>query len=398
MSIINEIRMISGPLIEEAKALSLRTFHQQIDWQDRQIGIMGPKGVGKTTLLMQRMAQNENSGLYLSLDHPLVSTTSTLSIAKQFYIEGGRNLFLDEVHKYAHWSEELKNIYDTLPALKVVFSGSSTVRLSAQGGDLSRRASLYSMPVLSLREFIELESGHVFKPVKLGELISRHEEIAREITAQLQPIPVFRRYLDHGAYPFYREGLARYPDKLRATVLYTIESDLVQVHQLEPRYIPKLKKLVQLLASEVPFTLNISALAQSLDISRATTLRYLELLELGGILALLQRSGRGYQKISKPEKVYLDNTNLLHAFAAGKEEVGTVRETFALSQLRASGQNAEAPARGDFLVNEKYTFEVGGRKKSKAQLTGADTGYVFRDDIEVGSGSIIPLWLLGLLY
>jgi predicted AAA+ superfamily ATPase len=398
VSVCNEIRLVSLALIESVRALQQRAFHHKVDWSERLIGVIGAKGVGKTTILLQQLIKAEKTSLYLSLDQPLVTQTSVLEIARQFYIEGGTRLYLDEVHKYPNWATELKNIYDSLPKLQVVFSGSSVISLMAQGGDLSRRAAMYTLPILSFREFLEIECALTIPAISLGDLLRNHEEYAKQICAQIKPVSFFKEYLTHGAYPFYREGTARFADKLRNAVLYTIESDLVQVHQLDPHYIPKLKKLLHLLATTVPFSPNMSALAQSLDISRATTLRYLELLELGGIIALLQRHGRGYQKIAKPEKVYLENTNLLHAFAGSSFEIGTVREIFALSQLRGAGHAVLAPSSGDLFVDDRYTFEIGGKSKSDLQLAGAENAYVLRDSIEVGSGSIVPLWVVGCIY
>jgi hypothetical protein len=229
-------------------------------------------------------------------------------------------------------------------------------------------------------------------------MLQKHEEIAREIVASLQPVPYFKAYLQHGAYPFYREGVAHYMDKLRNAALYTIETDLVQVHQVDPNYIPRLKKLLQLLALAVPFTPNISALAQSLEISRASVLRYLQLLELAGILALVQPPGRGYQKLSKPEKIYLDNSNLIFAFSGGAPNVGTLRESFCLSQLRAAGHSLQVPREGDFLVDDDVILEVGGKSKGQQQIKEHSRAFVLRDDIEVGHGNMLPLWLLGFLY
>lgn len=398
MSICDEIRIITASQIEATRGLVPRNFYNKLDWSDRLIGILGPKGVGKTTLLLQRFLAHEEESLYFSLDHPLATVSSLFEIAQQFYVEGGRFLYFDEVHKHPPWSGELKNIYDSLPELKMVFSGSSAVHLHAEAGDLSRRASIYNMPILSFREYLEFEKAGNFPFVCLDDLLAESKSFAERIVADVRPMPFFKQYLKNGAYPFYRDGLARYSDKLRNTVLYTIENDLVQVHQLDPHYIPKLKKMFQLLASQVPFNINISAMSQSLEISRATTLRYLELLELGGIINLLEKKSRGYQKLTKPEKIYLANTNLLSAFSRGDNNVGTVRETFALSQLLSAGYQVQSSERGDFLVDGQYTFEIGGRNKTAEQIKGIKSSYVFRDDIEIGSGAILPLWLLGFLY
>jgi predicted AAA+ superfamily ATPase len=398
MSIFNILRLESLSAVSLAASLPIRRLVAKIDWGDRLIGILGPKGVGKSTALLQQYAVLADEGLYLSLDSPSSFEHPLLELARQFYTNGGRVLFLDEVHKYPGWSLAIKNIYDQVPKLKVVFSGSSALHIHASDGDLSRRASIYQLPVFSLREFIALETGMDLPTISIGALAKTGNSFADQIVQKIQPVPHLKRYFENGAYPFYLEGVSRFHAKLRSIVNYTIEADLVQLFDLDPRYVPKLRKLLQMISVSVPFTPNISSLAQALEISRASVLRYLELLERGGIIALAHAPGRGYQKLSKPEKVYFDNPNLVWAFASGRHEIGQLRETFVISQLRSAGIKVEIPLKGDFLVDGQLFIEIGGANKGEKQIHGQSNSIVLSDDIEVGAGRIVPLWVVGFLY
>lgn len=398
MNHVQELRLLSAPMLVQAEQLTRRDYYYSIDWEERLIGLLGPKGVGKTTILLQRCTGLGEKSLYVSLDQTMAAAVSISALARAFYLEGGRCLMLDEVHKYPNWSVEIKNIVDAQPQLRVVFSGSSAIRINAQKGDLSRRAAIYHLPVLSLREFIHLETSRRPPVFRLEEILENHQTIAAELVKSFSPMEFYKSYLAHGAYPFYREGLTRFWDKLRNSVLYALESDLVQIHQLDPQYIPRLKKMLQMVACEVPYTPNISALAQSLEMSRLAVLRYLQVLASGGILFLLEEHGRGYQKLAKPEKVYLDNTNLLHAFSGECRESGTLRETFCANQLNSAGHQLKAPPAGDFLVSSRFVLEVGGRKKKSRQIKQAAHGFVVRDDIEIGAKNAVPIWMLGFLY
>jgi predicted AAA+ superfamily ATPase len=398
MNIFNNLRLESLSAIDRASSLAVRGLVAKIDWSDRLIGLLGPKGVGKSTALLQQCSAQGDAGLYLSLDSPSALEHPLLELARQFYTNGGKTLFLDEVHKYPGWSVAIKNIYDQVPKLRVVFSGSSALHIYASDGDLSRRASIYQLPVLSLREFIAIETGMELPTISLHTLAESGNAFAAEIVQKLQPVPYLKRYFENGAYPFYLEGVSRFHAKLRNVVNYTIEADLVQLFNLDPQYIPKLRKLLQMLSTSVPFTPNISSLAQALEISRASVLRYLELLERGGVIALAHSPGRGYQKLAKPEKVFFDNPNLVWAFAAGRHEIGQLRETFVISQLRSAQSKVEIPPNGDFLVDNQLLIEVGGAAKGDRQVRDQKNGIVLRDDFEVGAGRILPLWVVGFLY
>ena len=397
---LDSLQEVSAALTVLTTGLGARPLLASIDWNDRLIGIIGQKGVGKTTLLLQRMQSlaGQNESLYISLDNPIAQNVPLLELARTFHQEGGGALFLDEVHKYPEWSANIKAIYDSLPGFRVVFSGSSALHLHSGKGDLSRRLSLYHLPTLSLREFAELQLDQKFDTYSLDAILQNHVAIAKELLRKLQPIALLKKFLKSGSYPFYREGLARYSEKLVQAINQTIESDLVFVNNIDPRYVPKLKKLLYLISTSVPYAPNISAISQAIESSRATVSQYLEYLQDAGLIALLRAKGRGYEILAKPEKVYLENTNLLYALGQERSNMGSLRETFLYNQLRGANLKVEYPSTGDFLVRGKIILEVGGKNKSRSQLEGSANAYVVSDGIEIGSRTKIPLWLFGFLY
>lgn len=398
--IIDKIRGYNDLILREVILPAPRSLVAKIDWDDRLIGLWGPKGVGKTTILLSKLlaSKNNQDTLYISLDHPIFASRSLVELAEQFSKLGGSMLLLDEVHKYDNWSSHLKAIYDTLPQLKLVFSGSSALHLNKVRGDLSRRASMYKVPVLSLREFIEIEAKIRLSVWKLKDIIQDHRSLATEELLKIKPLKFFSNYLQYGAYPFYQEGKARYFEKIIQVINHTLESDLVFVHGLDARNSAKLKGVLNLVANSVPFAPKISDIAQAIEISRPTVSQYLEYLQEGGIIAMLPAAGKGYSKLAKPAKIYMDNTNLLLAVGRDLTDMGTKRETFAASQLREAGFSIEAHPECDFLVNSGLLIEVGGPNKPKAARRYASNVSVVIDEIEVGIKNEIPLWMLGFLY
>lgn len=374
-----------------------RYFLKKIDFREKLIGIVGARGVGKTTALLQYIKDNNlplEKKLYISADSIEISDTTLFDIAKEFSQKGGKVLVIDEIHKYQNFQRELKQIYDFLD-IQVIFSGSSAIRLEHSRYDLSRRAILYRVNGLSFREFLEIKTGHSFNSYSLDEIIKNHIQIVAEISSKIKPLEYFKEYIEKGFYPFFFENPSTYLIKLEETINTTIESDIGFLYKVEHGNIIKLKKLVKMLCSSEPFELNLTKLANNIDIDRQTLYRYLEYLHLGNIIFKINPKTKGKNIFSKPEKVYLNNTNLYFAYCVDRK-IGTIRECFAASMLREKHQLSYSKEKGDFIIDDKIVVEIGGKNKDLSQVK--DFGFVFADDIQFGTGRIIPLWLLGFLY
>ena len=371
-----------------------------VDWNDRLIGLTGARGVGKTTFLLNHIKENLQSSekvLYVSLDDLYFSQNTLLSLAEIWVKSGGTYLFLDEIHKYSNWSQELKNIYDRYKQLKVVFTGSSVLDINTGNADLSRRAVIYKMEGLSFREFLNIESGSNFKVRTLEEILNNHQEISQEVLAEVRPLAFFSDYLKYGYYPYYLENKATYHRKLLGTINLMIEIDLPYLRNVEVKYIHKLKKLLYIIANAVPFQPNVSKLAADMEISRNTVMVYLNYLQETKLLNLLHSKASSDAYLAKPEKIYLHHPNLMYAINATPIQIGTVRESFFYNQVNNVHQTSYTP-HGDFLVNENYTFEIGGKNKSKKQIKKLNNAYVAADMLEYGFENKIPLWMFGFLY
>jgi len=377
-----------------------RYLEKEIDWENRLIAIKGARGAGKTSLMIKYINdhfRNDPAILYASLDHLYFTSNTLVDLADSFEKRGGRILFLDEVHKYAEWSREIKNIHDTFRNLKVVFTGSSILDILKGKADLSRRVMIYDLQGLSFREYLEFETGISFTPFSLEEILKNHRDIARDVNARVKPLVYFRDYLRQGYYPFYKEGVNGYPSRLMNVINLTLESDLPMLRNVESKYVPRLKKLLYMIAISAPMQPNISKLSQTIEISRNTVQLYLEHLCDARLLNLSRRARSGYALLAKPEKIYLHNTNLAYILARDKPDVGSVRETFFYNQVGVE-HTIHIPERGDFMVDDKYTFETGGRSKKSNQISGVPDSWVLADDIEFGFENKIPLWLMGFLY
>ncbi len=377
-----------------------RNFLDEISWDEQLIGIKGARGVGKTMLLLQHAREkygNDKACLYVSMDDATFPFNNILELAESFSNTGGQCLVLDEIHKYPNWSQELKNIYDRFPDLHVIFTGSSVLHIHGGKADLSRRAVIYNMHGFTFREFLEIETKQKFEILTLQQVLETHEKLAVSICNLVKPLAYFRDYLRFGYYPYYLQNRNTYPIKLSSTISLMLETDLPYLLGVDVKYVSKLKRLLYILSSNVPFKPNISKLAESLDMSRQTVVLYLNYLKEAEIINLLYRSGKGYGTLAKPEKVYLNHSNIAYAINEGTAEIGTMRETFFLNQLSIANK-VELSEKGDFLVNEKYTFEVGGRGKKFKQIEGVKNAFIAADDIEFGYRSKIPLWLFGFLY
>ncbi len=395
---INDLQNIFLNTLQLNKSKYKRYFHKSIDMNDKMIGIIGPRGAGKTTFLLQYLKElplSFEKKLYFSADHVEVANYSLYEIAEEFAKIGGEILVIDEIHKYQNFEKELKSIYDTFN-LKVIFSGSSALQLENSKADLSRRAVLYRVNGLSFREFCELESGINFQNYTLEEILSNHIDISIEINEKIKPYEYWTNYLKNGFYPFYKENINSYNLKLSETINLVIETDLPLVFNIEPKNIFKLKKLISMLCSSKPYELNISALASKIEINRNTLYSYLHYLEAGSIIKMVKSKTKGDKIFTKPEKVYLHNTNLSYCYCQN-QEIGTIREQFFANQV-GHKHTLHYPLKGDFMVDEKYTFEVGGKNKDFTQIKNIPNSYVVADDIEIGSRNKIPLWLFGFLY
>lgn len=378
-----------------------RYLLESIEWDDRLIGIKGAKGTGKTTLMLQRLKSvygNSMEAIYVSLDNYYFTKNRLFDFAEEFYLMGGRILFLDEVHRYPGWSLDVKNLYDLYDDLKIVFSGSSALQLHKAEGDLSRRAAIYNLHELSFREYLALSKKAIFKKYSLDEILSDHKEIALELTKDLSIIPLFKDYLKEGAYPFFAEAKGQFYDRLVNTLNVTIESELQIIEGINYHTCFKLRQLVAVLADSVPFKVNISDLSRTVGLSRDVLLRLLKALDRANLIKGIQLDGSPMGYLTKPDKIYLNNTNLLFALNSGKgNPEGTMRKVFFMNQMLQS-HVVKASKTGDFLIDGKYTFETGGATKSYKQIAGTENSFIAADNMEVGYGNKIPLWLFGLMY
>jgi len=375
-----------------------RYFFDTIDFSENLIGLIGARGIGKTTFLLQYLQSLDISSdkkLYFSVDSIFASNLKLFDIAEDFYNLGGEILVIDEIHKYKDFEVELKEIYDFLD-LKVIFSGSSAIVLEHKKADLSRRAMVYRLKGLSFREFLELKLDKKFDSYDLDKILKGYIKIAKDISNEIKPIKYFKEYLDYGYYPFYFEANQNYCIKLEETINTVIESDLPIVFNIEPSNIHKLKQLVAYICTSKPYELNLTSLAQKIGINRKTLYQYIHYLTLGNIFSRVEAKGKGDTIFAKPAKLYLNNPNLNHCYCQ-ESEVGTIREEFFLNMLSHS-HKLLYPKKGDFLVDGKYIFEIGGKNKSFEQVKDLPNSFVIADNIEIGFGNKIPLWLFGFLY
>lgn len=378
-------------MLRQTPADYVRYMAQRIDWDSRLIGIVGPRGVGKSTMLLQRLKANRNVGnwLYVSADHTYFSNHGLADLADDFVKEGGTYLYIDEVHKYRNWSRELKQIYDVHPELQVVFTGSSVLDITKGEADLSRRALMYMMQGLSFREYLELFHGVKSETYSLEEILSHKVELPVP-----HPLPLFRDYLASGYYPFAKES--GFIIRMEQIVSRTIESDIPQFADMRASTARKLKQMLAVVAGLAPYKPNADSLAAELQVSKNNVPDYLAYLEKAGMIGQLRDDTGGMRGLGKVEKVYIDNPSLMTVLANGRPEIGNLRETFFYNQMRVMNLIV-ASRESDFVVGD-YTFEVGGRKKGKKQIADVPNGIVVKDEIEFGHGDVIPLWHFGLNY
>lgn len=372
----------------------VRYLQNEVNWNAKLNAILGARGVGKTTLIFQhiKLSNQRNVSLVVFADDIYFSKNTLLDLADTFYKNGGKYLYIDEIHKYPNWSTEIKNIYDQIPDLNIVYTGSSILDLEKGGADLSRRQLKNYMYGMSFREWLEMEKGIKLPQLSLEQIIEN--EISFPYT-DFRPLPLFKEYLNRGYYPFYKD--INYNERLIAVIEQTLEVDIPQFAGLSVGVMRKLKQLMQIISQISPFKPNYSDLARDISVNRSDLKDYLFYMEKSGMIQSLVSSEKGLNLLSKVEKIYLDNTNLMTALSNEATNIGNMRETFFFNQLKVKNQVTSSPV-SDFLVNNKYTFEIGGRKKGKKQIKDIDNSYIVKDDIEYAYSNVIPLWAFGLNY
>lgn len=378
----------------------------EIHWNSRLVTIIGAKGVGKSTLIKQYLKLNYQPGdrrvLYCSADTVDFSTRTLVELAEEFVIQGGELLAIDEIHKYkpgtTDWSREIKEIYELFPDLKMIVSGSSLLRLKEGDADLSRRAVKYTMSGLSFREALRFYHDFSFPVWTLEDILAHPYDLWQMVSSKCKPVALFKEYLEKGYYPFLLEGTGEYYTKIEQVVNYIIETELPQICKVGVANVRKLQALIAMICGETPFELNANKIAATLEIGRDTVVEYLKYLGDAKVLNLLYSDKKRIGKLSKPDKVYLENPNILYALAPAKVEIGILRETFAVDCLSEFHVVEYGKTQGDFKVDSRYTFEIGGRSKDFSQIAGMKGSYVFADDWDMPDGAKLPLWMLGFLY
>ena len=407
---LDRIQQYSQSSLKNLKIEYKRYFFDEVDFDNKLIGIIGDRGIGKTTFLLQYLNSLEiplSQKLYVSAEFLLLGSIDLYELAQDFEKVGGKVLVIDEIHQVVDFEKHLKLIYDSLN-LKVLFSGSNAIKLEHSKADLSRRALLYRFGGLSFREFMELKTGEKFERYSLETVLEKHMEISFNLTSKFKPFMYWQEYLEYGYYPFYFQiPKDSFLIRVNETINTTIEHDLAYIFNIEPKFTIKLKQLVALICASKPYELNISKLAQKIEINRNTLYQYIYYLNRGKVFNILHRSAKGDNVFAKPVKIYLANTNLNYAYCSNIE-TGTIRESFFTNQLgnyfslhRNKGfldDQILASKEGDFLVDGKYVFEIGGKSKGFDQIKDLPNSYVAADDIESGFGNKIPLWLFGFLY
>lgn len=380
----------------------VRSFMGHVNWEAPMLCIRGPRGVGKSTLLRQYVKQHFEAGseavLYCSMDFVYFSQHSILEVAEKFYKHGGRLLILDEVHKYEKWSREVKEVAEIYPNLQVMMSGSSLLKLIDGDADLSRRCRGYYMPGLSFREYLQFYKGIVIPVHPLEEVLEHPKAIAAEVNAVCRPLQHFHEYLKFGYYPFYLKNPIDYYPLIEQIENYVIDVELPQLRKVNPSNCRKIKALLNVLAQQVPYDVDITKMASAIELQRNTVIEYLNHLNDAKLIQMLYSDLVSVKKMQKPDKIYLENPNLLYALASTPVKIGTARECFAVNQLSYQHTVEYGKQQGDFKVDSKWTFEVGGETKTFDQIADLPNSYVLADDIESPKGNKLPLWMIGMTY
>jgi uncharacterized protein len=396
-NIMDRLLTISERKLRTSMPAFVRYLMEKIDWNQRLIMILGHRGVGKTTLILQKLKEVKEMKVYLSMDDFYFQENRLIILIEELYQLGYRHFYLDEAHRYAHWSTDLKSIFDTYDDAFFVVSGSSILELKKGTADLSRRAAVYHLAGLSFREFINIEKDQKLSVISLPEILQNHSSISGDLSDRFDIPKLFEQYLQFGYYPFSRMGTELYFSRLLETTHLVLEMDIGPFEDISYKTVRSMKKLIYIISESVPFTPNISKLAEKLETSRNTVLKILDMLQQAQILNLLYQSVHGISFLQKPEKIYLQNPNLAFALCSSVPNVGNIRETFFMNQVQVSHQ-VTLPKFGDFMVDDQFVFEIGGPNKTAQQIQGIPNAYLALDQIKIGSGNKIPLWLFGFLY
>ena len=388
------LRLTSMNIVREAM--------NTINWDAQLICLRGARGVGKTTLMLQYIKSHyrpmSNEVLYVSLDAVYFSTHTLIDLADRFYKNGGKHLFVDEVHKYNSWSREIKEIYDTYPDMRVVISGSSLLNILGGDADLSRRCIPYELHGLSFREYLQFFHNIQIQPRSLQDILEHPEEICSEVLDKCHPLPLFKDYLQHGYFPFYLKSKENYATLIEQVVNYVIETELPQCYGVDMAMVRKIKALMSIVSSSIPYEVDATKLSGVIGVHRTTVVNYLYMLDKAKLINMLFAEAKTIKKLQKPDKIYIENPNMLYALAEGNVEIGTARQTFCINQLRVHHNVEYSKKQGDFRVDGKYTFEIGGQSKGFGQVAGVSDSYVLADDIETPFGRKLPLLAMGFLY
>lgn len=386
-------------LLGESRPSTFRYLYDSINWKNRLIVLKGARGVGKTTMLLQHIAnafEDTTKALYVSADHIWFANHSLIDLAEYHYTHGGTHLFIDEIHKYPNWQQEIKNIYDSFPHLNLIVTGSSMLRIEHALGDLSRRCKEYTMRGLSFREYLKLEGIADWQVLSLEEILQRHTQIAAKLTGQAKVLGHFDNYLRHGYYPFYIEEGNGFEERLERVINTVLNEDIPAVAKVEYDTIYKLRQLLAIFSEQSPYTLNVSALARTLETSTGQVMKLIDLLNQAAIIRRLFSKERSMKMLQKPEKVLFDNTNIMFALSSEADQ-GTLRETY-FADMISFAHAVSMPQKGDLLVDKHFLFEVGGRTKGYKQIANIPDSFIVADGIDIGTENKIPLWLFGMMY
>lgn len=388
--------------LSEKKISSVQTnfkrfLYDTIEWSQQLIIILGHRGAGKTTLLLQRAKKEKDKTIYISLDDIYFESYRLVNLIDSLYEKSYRVFYIDEVHRYQYWSKDLKNLYDNYPDIKLIATASSILKLNEGQSDLSRRAITYYLPGLSFREYLNLEHKVDFEVLKLNKIINEHHNIADSYFDIIEIDKEFRKYLKYAYYPFYKEGINTYAQKLKETINIVLDIDIATYEDISHSTVRNMKKLLYIISQTVPFTPNISKLSEQIGIPRNSILKILDLLSSAKIISLLKRDTKGISYLQKPEKIYLQNTNIAYLLSENMPNIGNLRETFFLNQIEIY-HNVTSSRYSDFLIDNTYTFEIGGPSKTGKQIQGVPSSFIVSDGIKSGSKNKIPLWLFGFLY
>lgn len=391
---MNALKNVFLKEIELVSTKYVRYLHDKIEWKSRLIAILGARGVGKSTLVLQhiKLYEDINTTLYVSADNIYFSAHTLLDLANEFYNLGGKALYIDEIHKYNNWSQEIKNIYDSFPDLRIVYTGSSILELEKGGADLSRRKLEYRLPGLSFREYLMISRDINVKTHSLQEILTHKVEFPY---SDHKPLALFKEYMKEGYYPFFNDY--GYYMRLSSIVNQILENDIKDFAEMTVSTARALKKLMYIIAQSVPFKPNYSKISNDIDVNRKLASDLMIYLEKAQLITILRDNSFGISSLGKVDKIYLNNTNLSYALVGEMTDIGNARETVFLSLLNPIYDITSSP-HSDFIVDKKYTFELGGKNKKQKQIKDVKDSYLVKDDIEYGSDNIVPLWTFGLLY